>query len=157
MKIQNNKNYKVRKMTISDYAEVYKLWHSIKNFAIRQIDDSKEGIVKFLNRNKTTCVVAVCDKKIVGSILCGHDGREATFYHVCVQEDMRNRGVATHMVNYIIDKLNKLSINKIRLVAFKENKIGNKFWKDIGFSQNKKMNIYEKILNNSNLIKFVKK
>ena len=156
MIVKNSKNYKIRKMVIGDYAEVYKLWHGIKNFAIRQIDDSKDGIVKFLNRNKTTCVVAVCDGKIIGSILCGHDGREACFYHVCVREDMRNRGVATHMVNYIIDKLNKLNINKIRLVAFKNNKLGNKFWKDIGFVQNKNINIYEKVLNKSNHIKIIK-
>ena len=154
--MNKKENYKIRKMTATDYTEVYKLWHSIKNFAIRQIDDSKEGIIKFLNRNKTTCVVAVADKKIIGSILCGHDGREACFYHVCVREDMRNRGVATSMVNYIIDKLNKLSINKIRLVAFKENKIGNKFWKDIGFAQNKRMNIYEKVLNKNNLVRVIK-
>lgn len=156
MVVKSLKKYKIRTMTASDYDEVYKLWHSIKSFAIRQIDDSRDGIVKFLKRNKTTCVVAVCDGKIIGSILCGHDGREACFYHVCVREDMRNHGVATHMVNYIIDKLNKLSINKIRLVAFKNNKLGNKFWKDIGFAQNKNINIYEKVLNKSNHIKIIK-
>lgn len=156
MIVKNSKKYKVRTMVFSDYDEVYKLWHSIKSFAIRQIDDSRDGIVKFLKRNKTTCVVAVCDGKIIGSILCGHDGREACFYHVCVREDMRNHGVATHMVNYIIDKLNKLNINKIRLVAFKNNKLGNKFWKDIGFVQNKNINIYEKVLNKSNYIRIVK-
>ncbi len=148
-------NYKVRLMAVKDYAEVYKLWKTIKNFAIRQIDDSKEGIIKFLKRNKSTCVVAVCDNKIVGSILCGHDGREACFYHVCVKEDMRNHGIATSMVTYIINKLNKLNINKVRLVAFKKNKLGNDFWKDIGFAQNKNMNIYEKVLNDSNLVKIV--
>lgn len=156
MIVKNSKKYKVRTMVFSDYDEVYKLWHSIKSFAIRQIDDSRDGIVKFLKRNKTTCVVAVCNGKIIGSILCGHDGREACFYHVCVREDMRNHGVATHMVNYIIDKLNKLNINKIRLVAFKNNKLGNKFWKDIGFVQNKNINIYEKVLNKSNHIKIIK-
>ena len=155
MNVKNLKYYKIRTMVSSDYDEVYELWYSIKSFAIRQIDDSRDGIVKFLKRNKTTCVVAVCDGKIIGSILCGHDGREACFYHVCVREDMRNHGVATHMVNYIIDKLNKLNINKIRLVAFKNNKLGNKFWKDIGFVQNKNINIYEKILNENNLIRVI--
>ena len=142
-------------MTIKDYNEVYDLWQSIKKFAIRQIDDSKEGIKKFLNRNKTTCVVAICDKEIVGSILCGHDGREACFYHVCVREDMRNHGIATKMVNNILVKLKKLGINKVRLVAFKNNKLGNSFWKDIGFVQNRNLNIYEKVLNNSNSINVV--
>ena len=147
--------YRVRKMTIADYDEVYNLWQSIKKFAIRQIDDSKDGIKRFLYRNKTTCVVAVCDNKIVGSILCGHDGREACFYHVCVKEDVRNHGIATKMVNNIIIKLKKLGINKVRLVAFKENKLGNDFWKDIGFAQNTNLNIYEKVLNDSNHINVV--
>ena len=51
MIVKDLKNYKIRKMQVDDYNEVYKLWHGIKNFAIRQIDDSKEGIIKFLNRN----------------------------------------------------------------------------------------------------------
>ena len=155
MNVKNLKYYKIRTMVSSDYDEVYELWYSIKSVEIRQFDVYRDGIVKFFERNNTTCVVAVCDGKIIGSILCGHDGREACFYHVCVREDMRNHGVATHMVNYIIDKLNKLNINKIRLVAFKNNKLGNKFWKDIGFVQNKNINIYEKILNENNLIRVI--
>ena len=146
----------IRTMNINDYEKVNKLWHSIKSLCIRKIDDSKDGVIKFLKRNKTTCVVAVYKKQIVGCILCGHDGREATFYHVCVKENMRNMGIATNMVDYIIEKLNKLDINKIKLVAFKNNKIGNKFWKDIGFIQNKNINFYEKVLNKKNLIHCVR-
>ena len=153
--IKNNLKFSVRKMSIDDYDEVYRLWQGISHFAIRQIDDSRLGIKKFLNRNKTTCVVAISDKKIVGSILCGHDGREACFYHVCVKENMRNRGIATAMVDNIIKKLKKLNINKIRLVTFKDNKLGNSFWKDIGFDINKSLNIYEKVLNLDNKIKIV--
>ena len=76
----------VRVMTIEDYDEVYALWMSIKGFGIRSIDDSKEGIEIFLKRNPTTCCVDVEDGKIVGAILCGHDGRRACMYHVCVPD-----------------------------------------------------------------------
>ena len=65
----------IRVMTIDDYDEVYALWKKIKGFGIRSIDDSREGVDRFLKRNPTTSVVAVKDGKIVGSILCGHDGR----------------------------------------------------------------------------------
>ena len=153
--MHNKIEIKIRKMKITDYEEVYKLWNSIKHFAIRQIDDSKEGIIKFLNRNKLTCVVAIFNKKIVGSILCGHDGREATFYHVCVDKYMRNKGIATLMVKYIIPKLEKEGINKIKLVAFKNNKLGNQFWNYLGFDKRKDINIYEKVLNNKNRIKIM--
>ena len=68
------KGYKImiRTMTIEDYEGVKALWMSIKGFAIRSIDDSREGVARFLQRNPTTSVVAVEDGRIVGAILCGH-------------------------------------------------------------------------------------
>ena len=64
-------NEMVRLMTIEDYEEVHALWMKIKGFAIRSIDDSREGVERFLRRNPTTSVVAVEDGRIVGAILCG--------------------------------------------------------------------------------------
>ena len=65
----------IREMTIEDYEAVYHLWTEIRGFGIRSIDDSKEGVERFLKRNPTTSVVAVQNGRIVGNILCGHDGR----------------------------------------------------------------------------------
>ena len=59
-------------MTIDDYDRVAALWAGIKGFGIRSIDDSREGIERFLRRNPNTSVVAEMDGKLVGSILCGH-------------------------------------------------------------------------------------
>ena len=70
-------------MTIQDYDLVLKLWKSIEGFYIRTIDDFYEGMQKFLTKNPNTNVVAICDNKIVGSILCGYDGRCA-FSIMCV-------------------------------------------------------------------------
>ena len=75
--MSNENKYEIRVMTIDDYDEVYSLWQTIHGFGIRSIDDSREGVLRFLKRNPTTSVVAVEDGKIVGAILCGHDGREA--------------------------------------------------------------------------------
>ena len=83
----------IREMNQSDYDEVYTLWKKIKGFAIRSVDDSRSGIERFLKRNPHTSVVACLDGKIVGSILCGQDGRRACLYHVCVDPDYRMRGI----------------------------------------------------------------
>ena len=85
-------------MTIDDYEEVYALWKKIKGFGIRSIDDSRDGVERFLKRNPTTSVVAEEDGRIVGSILCGHDGRRGCFYHVCVEEAYRKHGIGRQMV-----------------------------------------------------------
>ena len=83
----------IRAMTIDDYEQVRNLWMQIKGFAIRSIDDSREGVLRFLERNPNTSVVAEENGVIVGAILCGHDGRRGCLYHVCVAPDYRRRGI----------------------------------------------------------------
>ena len=90
----------VRKMTIEDYDKVYALWMSIHGFGIRTMDDSREGIERFIKRNPETSAVYEQDGKIVGAILCGNDGRRACFYHVCVSEEYRKHGIGRKMVEF---------------------------------------------------------
>ena len=76
----------IRTMTIEDYEQVYALWKKIHGFGLRSIDDSRDGVEKFLKRNPTTSVVATVDGKIVGAILCGHDGRRGCRYQQCIPD-----------------------------------------------------------------------
>ena len=46
-------------MTSPDYEKVYALWMSCKNMGFNDIDDSKEGIARFLERNPNTSFVAI--------------------------------------------------------------------------------------------------
>ena len=115
----------VRTMTIEDFDQVHALWMTISGFAIRSIDDSREGVERFLRRNPTTSVVAEEDGKIVGSILCGHDGRRGCLYHVCVHKDYRMRGIGKAMVVYAMNALKAEEISKVSLIAFTRNDIGN--------------------------------
>ena len=58
-----SKEYTIRVMTLEDYDEVYALWMGIHGFGIRSIDDSKEGVERFLKRNPTTSMVAVPEER----------------------------------------------------------------------------------------------
>ena len=146
----------VRTMTIDDYEEVYALWNSIEGFGIRSLDDSFEGIQMFIKRNPTTCVVDVEDEKIVGAILCGHDGRRGCFYHVCVNKDYRRHGIGKKMVEFCIERLKEEKINKVALNAFVTNNVGNAFWQRMGWTLRSDMNYYDYTLNEENLTIFVK-
>ena len=144
----------VRVMTIEDYEGVYALWKKIKGFGIRSIDDSKEGVARFLKRNPTTSVVAEKDGSIVGSILCGHDGRRGCLYHVCVDEDYRRHGIGKEMVVFAMKALKEEHINKVSLIAFTENDIGNAFWNTIGWTERLDLNYYDFTLNEENITAF---
>lgn len=133
----------IRTMTIDDYEQVNKLWHSIEGFAIRQCLDSKTAVEKFLVRNPNTSIVCEEDNKIVGAILCGHDGRSGTLYHVCVDKYYRKRGIGHKMVSAAIESLRKEDIYKVSLVAFKKNEIGNAFWSQSGWTFREDLNYYD--------------
>ena len=146
----------VRTMTIEDYQGVHDLWMTIKGFAIRSIDDSREGVERFLKRNPATSVVAEENGEIVGSILCGHDGRRGCLYHVCVREDCRMRGIGKSMVVRCMEELEKEKISKVSLIAFTENDIGNAIWKEIGWTKREDLNYYDFVLNRENIINYNK-
>ena len=145
----------IRVMTIEDYDQVRTLWMKIKGFGIRSVDDSREGIERFLKRNPTTSVVAEVDGKIVGAILCGHDGRRGCLYHVCVDEQYRMRGIGKAMVVFAMEALKKEQINKVSLIAFTKNDIGNALWKEIGWTRREDLNYYDFTLNEKNITAFI--
>ncbi|MEZ3433753.1 MAG: GNAT family N-acetyltransferase [Lachnospiraceae bacterium] len=145
----------LRVMTVKDYDEVYALWQRISGFGIRSVDDSREGIERFLLRNPTTSVVAEENGKIVGAILCGHDGRRGCLYHVCVDSAYRMRGIGKSMVVFAMEALKKERINKVSLIAFTKNDIGNAFWKEIGWTKREDLNYYDFTLNEENITAFI--
>lgn len=145
----------VRVMTMEDYDQVKELWNSIQGFGIRSMDDSREGVARFLKRNPTTSVVAEEDGKIVGAILCGHDGRRGCLYHVCVHKDYRMRGIGKSMVAFAMEALKKEEINKVSLIAFTKNDIGNAFWKEIAWTKREDLNYYDFTLNEKNITAFI--
>ncbi len=145
----------VRTMNIEDYEQVKVLWHKIKGFAIRSVDDSYEGIDRFLKRNPGCSVVALEDEHIVGAILCGHDGRRGCLYHVCVDPEYRLRGIGKSMVVHCMQALQSEGINKVSLIAFTKNDIGNAFWKEIGWTKREDLNYYDFTLNTENIVNFI--
>ena len=141
-------------MTEQDYDAVRALWLTIRGFGIRALDDSREDIVRFIRRNPTTSVVAEVEGNIIGSILCGSDGRQGALYHVCVAKAYRRQGIGTRMVGYCMHQLKEMGINKVGLIAFTSNEAGNAFWKQIGW-QKSDVNYYTFTLNEENITHFI--
>ena len=125
---------KIRIMTINDYNQVYSLWKSTPNIGLNNLDDSEDGIAKYLARNPNTCYVAEKGGCIVGVILSGHDGRRGYIHHAAVSLNEQRQGIGTALVNAAISSLKNEGINKIALVVFGKNKKGNEFWEKHGFT-----------------------
>ena len=85
-----DQNYIIRVMRDEDYPQVHQLWKQISGFAMRTLDDSEEGVLRFIHRNPTTSIVAEMDGEIIGTILAGHDGRQAAFYKITLVAFRKN-------------------------------------------------------------------
>ncbi len=142
-------------MQEEDYDAVHALWLTIRGFGIRALDDSREDIQRFIRRNPTTSVVARVGDRVVGSILCGSDGRQGALYHVCVARDFRRQGIGTRMVSACIQELRRMGINRVSLIAFTRNEVGNAFWRKIGWTEKSDVNYYTFELNDRNITRFI--
>ena len=146
--------YNLREMQETDYEEVYALWTTISGLGLRSIDDSREGVERFLKRNPGLSVVAESEGRIIGAILCGHDGRRGCLYHVCVEKEFRRHGVGRAMAVFCMRALKEEKINKVSLIAFRRNEGGNAFWKEVGWTFREDLNYYDFVLNEDNITKF---
>lgn len=136
----------IRPMTIDDYTGVYQLWINTPGMGLNTIDDSKEGINKYLCRNPHTCFVAEKNSEIVGVIISGHDGRRGFIYHTAVKVSERKKGIGNSLVNSAMNALKNEGINKVALVVFSQNEIGNSFWGKYGFTSRKDLTYRNKTI-----------
>lgn len=144
-------NIKIRPVVIEDYNGIYELWNSTEQSrrALNPVDDSREGIERYLKRNPSTCFLAYTndDKKIVGVLLTGHDGRRAIVHHMCVHPDYRRQGIANKLVSKAEEALRKEGITKIFGLVFKDNDVANSFWEKQGYTVRTNLNYRNKSLN----------
>ena len=142
-------NYTVRHVTIDDYDAIYALWNSTEQSrrALNPVDDSREGIARYLRRNPETCFAAVADHRIVGVILAGHDGRRGIIHHLCVHPDCRRMGIAARLVSLAESALKKEGIQKVFGLVFRDNDAANLFWEKQGYSLRTNLNYRNKSLN----------
>lgn len=134
----------IRNMVIADYDEIFKLWKSTGGMGLRTLDDSRQGISLFLKRNPSSNFVAVEDDKIIGTILCGHDGRRGYIYHTVVRRDDRNRGIATDLIEHAVSALREEGITRVCLNVMETNENGKLFWQNRGWEKKDFLGFYSK-------------
>jgi ribosomal protein S18 acetylase RimI-like enzyme len=110
------------------------------------IDDSREGIERYLKRNPWTSFVAEASGEIIGSIMCGHDGRRGYIHHTCVDSRFRRNGIGARLVEAALGALKEEKVSKAALVVFASNEGGSAFWESMGFTTRPDLNYRNRAL-----------
>ncbi len=119
--------FNLRNMKPSDYASVRELWETIPGLRLEEAD-TEEAIHRYLARNRTLSFVALVDDNIIGSVLCGEDGRRGYLQHLCVSEKHQGKGIGKQLLKAAIEKFSLLELFEVRIFVLKNNKHGTDFW-----------------------------
>jgi putative acetyltransferase len=140
------KNITLRPLTIADYDDAYALWLKTEGMGLNA-SDSREAIASFLDRNPALSLVA-CNSNgaIVGTVLCGHDGRRGYLHHLAVEKASRKKGIGRALIDACLDKLGALQIQKCNLFIFASNTEGRNFWLHQGWSAREDIVLVQKEL-----------
>jgi putative acetyltransferase len=139
-------NYTLRPLTIADYDAVYALWLQTEGMGLND-SDTCEAIAAFLERNHGLSAVA-CDAtgRIIGAVLCGHDGRRGYLHHLAVARSHRKQGIGRALVDICLDKLATQKIQKCSLFLIANNTEGRTFWLHQGWSTREDIVLVQKEL-----------
>ena len=125
----------IRLVTIDDYDALVSLWLECRGVGLSDVDDSREGIARLLERNPATCLAAVDENdQLIGSILAASDGRRGFVYHMAVAPQHRGQGVGEQLVQSAMTALQELGVSKVGLLSFTDNEAASAFWDRMGFT-----------------------
>lgn len=121
-----------RHMTASDYDAVLQLWQNTEHLSLNECD-TREGIELYLKRNVGLCFVAERDGALIGTVLCGHDGRRGILRHLAVRKDCRGCGIARELSSRALQGLAEEGISRCNIFVDNQNSSGLKFWSHLGW------------------------
>jgi N-acetylglutamate synthase len=133
----------IRDFIIQDYEAAIELWKSSQHIGL-SFADGRDEIEKYLLRNPGMSQVAVEDGRIVGTLLCGHDGRRGYLYHLYVDRLYRRKGLGKKLVDACLRGLKKQGIDKCHLFIFNENEAGKQFWRDTGWQERFDISVFSR-------------
>ena len=138
-----SKTHTIERMLIEDFDEVSHLWQSTEGVGLSE-SDSRPNIAAYLARNSEMSFVARNGGKIIGAVLCGHDGRRGYLHHLAVAPAHRKKGVGKKLVETCLARLAAFNIPKCNIFLYADNAVGEFFWKRNGWVKRSDLQVMQK-------------
>jgi len=124
--------FAIAPMSIEHYGEAYDLWRRTEGIGL-SATDSREATARYLERNPGLCFVALAGGHVVGTVMCGFDGRRGYLTHLAVDKAHRRKGFGRALVERAVDAMVSQGIIACNLFVLNENVEGRKFWESMGW------------------------
>ncbi len=124
--------WSIRGMTLADHGDAHRIWRSAEGICV-VAEDSRAGIKLYLARNRGLCFVATSGGRIVGTVLCGHDGRRGILRHLAVIPDFKGKGIGRALADKCLRALARQGVRKCNIFVMDDNAEGMRFWRHLGY------------------------
>lgn len=108
------------------------LWERTPGVGLSEADHPDE-LAGFLLVNAAHCFAAVASDEVVGTVLCGCDGRRGYIYHLAVATEFRGSGLGRQLVRRVLESLRERGIRRCHAMVYAENESGRRFWARVGW------------------------
>ncbi len=125
---------RIRALTPFDLPDVMALWRTVSEVELND-SDTPEHLTRYLARNPELSPVALENGKIVGAVLCGHDGRRGYLNHLAVAALYRNQGLGKALVAYCLTHLASVNIGRCNAFVLPDNPSARAFWQRTPFQE----------------------
>jgi ribosomal protein S18 acetylase RimI-like enzyme len=125
-------NGEIRPFSMNEYEAVIALWKICEGVGLSSADEPAR-IEAYLARNPGMSFIARDGEKVIGAVLCGHDGRRGYIHHMAVHPDHRRQGIGQQLVDLCLAALLAAGIDKCHLFIFTSNQPGIAFWQNGGW------------------------
>ena len=122
----------IRQFTMADHERALALWRGLEGIGLSAAD-ARENMEPFLLRNAGLSFVAYDNGTLVGTVLCGQDGRRAYLYHLAVAGSHRRRKLGYALAQRCLSALRQCGIEKCHLFVYADNAPAIAFWKQNGW------------------------
>ena len=119
-------------MSMADYPEVYALWDGMPGIGLSSAD-SPDAIALYLEHNPGMSFTARKSGRLLGAVLCGHDGRRGYLQHLAVAPDARHKGIGRALVDRCLTTLAAEGITRCHIFVYTDNETGLGFWEAAGW------------------------
>ncbi|MFT5871644.1 MAG: ribosomal protein S18 acetylase RimI-like enzyme [Clostridium sp.] len=95
-----------------DLEQVLQLRELVFNSAISRNSVTKEILINYLKRNpEISSVACTLEGKVIGALLCGHDGIRGFIYHIAVYNEYGLKRIGKMMIKRSLSELKNVGIN----------------------------------------------
>jgi ribosomal protein S18 acetylase RimI-like enzyme len=129
-----NDGFTTREFVLADYDGAVALWMAEEGIEVCE-GDSREEIFEYLKRNPGLSRVAEAGGKIVGAVLCGHDGRRGWIYHLAVAPTHRGNGLGKLLIEDCLRGLKQVGLKRAIILVAGDNPAGREFWLGNGWEE----------------------